>query len=204
MKLSFINNARLMLAVFFYFFGCNLSFAVNNTLSPPWYLLQKQLSATLNADPCVHVEDLTGAGLDMEIRITVCTNDKAHALAAFVNQRHEFGDKLAVTVVVYADFVPVDAPMPGTLEDATKLLSRALNGNNYFVKTGIGRSPTSVHSAYIVFKPAVIQYQSDDISDWYLNTNEVAANIFSDVLNLHPFTKGALQIFVTTEIVTVK
>ena len=185
--------------MFFCLLISNGAFAKQHMLTPPWYLLQSELSAALNSDPCINVENITGEGLDMEIRVLACDEKKAQALATFVNHRHEFGDLIAVTVTVYSpDLVPVEALIPSSVEDTAKLLSRALTGNKYFVKTGLGHSPTGQSVAYAIFKPEVVQYHSDDISDWYLNTNVVAATLFSDLLNLKPFDEKAHKIFATT------
>lgn len=192
-------KARLFLAILLGFWGGTSLFAATHRLTPPWELLQSQLSAALEADPCVHVKPLTGEGLDMEISVTVCDDKKALALAAFLNKRHEFGDYLAVTVNVYApNLLPVNATIPEDLEATAKLLSRALVGNKYFIKTGMGKGPMGQLVAYAIFQPVVIQYYSDDISDWYSNTNEVAAKVFSEVFNLHPFDDTAVQIAPTT------
>ncbi|KTD72209.1 group-specific protein [Legionella tucsonensis] len=170
-------------------------------LLPPWYLLQNQLSAALNADPCVHVADLTGEGRDMEIKVTVCNEDKAQALASFVNQVHEFGEQLAVTVKVYSsDSVPVEASTLSSLKEAVELLNRALKGNKYFIKTGIGIRG-HVEAAYALFTPQIIQYYSDDISDWFLNNNEVAAKVFRDIFNLNPFAEDGVKIYASTAII---
>jgi hypothetical protein len=198
MKLA-INKLGLLVSLLFCFLASNFAFSANTLLTPPWYLLQKQLHAILNGDPCVKVDDLSGEGLDMVIKVNVCNDKKALALAAFINKHYEFGDQLAVTVSVYGpNFVPVQENLPTSIEDAADLLSRALTGNKYFVKTGMGKSPTAQPAVYAIFKPLVVQYHSDDIGDWYLNTNEVAAKIFSDVFNLHPYDETAIKIFATT------
>jgi hypothetical protein len=175
--------------------------AADHMLLPPWYLLKNQLSASLDADPCVHVEDLTGEGLDMEIKVSVCNEDKAQALAAFINRTHEFGDNLAVKVTVYSsDSAPVEAIKPGNLKETVDLVNRALKGNHYFVKAKIGVMHDA-EAAYAIFKPKVIQYYSDDIGDWYLNANEVAAKVFGEVFNFDPYAPDAVKLYPTTSVI---
>jgi hypothetical protein len=197
MKQKLMNATALLLGLVFCCSVTNSSFATNRKLLPPWYLLNNQLSALLNADSCVHVEDLTGEGRDMEIIISVCNEDKAQALAAFLNRTHDFGH-LAVTVKVYtAESVPVNPIKPNDIKETVEMLNRALTGNKYFVKAGIGSTQQS-EAAFAIFQPKVIQYYSDDISDWYLNTNEVASKVFSDVFNFNPFAEDAVRIYATT------
>lgn len=190
-----INKVGLFLGIFL----SSMSFVVSaGKLLPPWYLLNNQLSATLNADPCVHVGNLTGDGLAMEIQVTVCNEDKARALASFINRVHAYGDKLAVTVQVYSDFVPIEANAPTTPEEAVERINQALKGNKYFLRAGLG---TRQHegTAYALFKSKIVQYYADDTSDWYLNNNEVAAKAFAAVFNLDPFLEGAIKMYASTE-----
>lgn len=168
-------------------------------LLPTWYLLNNQLSAILNADPCVHVSNLTDEGLDMEIKVTVCHEEKAYALAAFINRIHEFGDQLAVAVKVYANSVPVDAALPTDTKEMVALLNHALKGNKYFVKAGIGVGTMhQTEAAYAIFKPMVVQYYADDIGDWFLKTNEVAAKVFGEVFRFNPYSEDAIKLYATT------
>lgn len=196
-------TVRTLLAILGLFLASSGAFSAKSGLIPPWYLLQTQLRTALEADPCVKVNSLTGEAQDMNIKIMVCNDRKAEALAAFLTKRHQFGEQLAVSVNVYAaNLGQVAVQLPSSLEETTKLLSRALHGNKYFVKTGMGTSPMAQSAAYAVFKPRVVQYFADDISDWYQNTNEVAAKVFSDLFNLHPHTEDAVDIFATTAPIT--
>ncbi|CAM2901385.1 Uncharacterised protein [Legionella steigerwaltii] len=191
-----VNKVGLFLGIFL----SSITFTASaGKLLPPWYLLNNLLSATLNADPCVQVNDLTGDGLEMEIKVTVCNADKAHALASFINRVYEYGDKLAVTVKVYSsDSVPVEASAPSTPDEAAELLNHALKGNKYFVRAGVAARHLG-DAAFALFKPMIVQYYSDDISDWYLNTNEVAAKAFGTVFNLDPYLEGAIRVYASTE-----
>lgn len=198
-----LGKVGLSFGIFFCFILSSMTSiaSAGNMLLPPWYLLQNQLSAALNADPCVHVADLTGDGHDMEIKITACNEDKAQALASFLNQTHAFGEQLAVTVKVYsADSVPVEASTPGSIKESVALLNRALKGNKYFIRARVGVRGYA-EAGYAIFKPQIIQYYSDDISDWFLNNNEVAAKVFSDIFNLNPFAEGAVKIYASTSII---
>lgn len=193
MKQSIIAKIGVLLGLFF----CFTASAANTMLLPPWYVLQNRLKATLSVDPCVQVADLTGEGLDMEIKITVCNEVKAHALAAFVSRIYEYNSNLAVAVKVYSpNFIPVEVSHPSTAAEATELLNQALIGNKYFIKA-IFEAGHQSGAAFAIFNPMVVQYYSDDISDLYLNTNEVAAKAFSEVFN---FTESTVHLYATTSI----
>lgn len=192
---KFIN-----LSLFFSLLVSSLSFAGSQHLTPPWYLLQTELAASLQADPCVTVNALQGEGLNMFVDVHVCEQKKAEALAAFISKNHQFNEQLAVRVSVLYDGIAVEGQLPDALEEQVTLLNTALNGNTFFVYARTGLSPTSKVSAFAVFKPLVIQYFSDDISDWYLNTNVVAATLFSKLFDLNPTTDSATPIFATTQV----
>jgi hypothetical protein len=166
------------------------------TLNPPWRLLQAKMSATLSADSCVRVSKIEGEGMDMKIRIDVCDYDKALALAAFLNKKYEYYKNLALTVQVYApNSLPVSANLPTTPEEAVQVLNRALSGYPSFVKTGVNKKGTA---AFVEFKPVIVQFVSDDISDYYLNTNLPVSIAFRDLLSLNPLTKDSAKIYSTT------
>lgn len=198
--MNVVTRACLLFGLSFCFLGNSTAYSAKPKLIAPWYLLQAQMRAALGADPCVEVEQLTGDGLNMEIKVTVCNDSKAEALAAFIAKRYEFGEQLAVMVNVYApELVLKETSLPDSMEEIAKLLRAALTGNNYFIKVGIGgRNPMNQPAVYAAFKPMVIQYFSDDISDWYQNTNEVASKLFSDLFNLHPYVDGAVNVYATT------
>jgi len=162
-------------------------------LSPPWYLLRAQLHASLEADPCVKVDKLTGTGRNMEIVVNVCEANKASALATLISKQYAFGDKILVAVKVMSNHPVPAGSIPNTLDDALKLLNMALNGNQLFVKTGTN---ALAQRGFVEFKPAVVQYYSDDISDWYSNSNLTASEAFKRILSLEEWTRN--QVFVVT------
>jgi hypothetical protein len=170
--------------------------AQNKTLLPPWFLLQAQLNATLNADPCVHVDELTGDSHKMEIQINVCDYNKAEALSAFVKKNYDYGNITLAINVLSPDLMPVTATAPRNLDETVGLLKRAFTGNKYFVTAGTVEEVPDV--AFIEFKPDVVQFYSDDISDWYLNTNLVASQAFNDVMNFNPFSQEGVRVYATT------
>lgn len=176
----------------------NLLFATAPKLTPPWYLLQTELATALSADSCVTVNPLQGEGSNMSIDIAVCDESKAQALAAYLSKRHEFNSSLTVSVNVLYENTPIQVELPDSLTEQVTLLNQALSGNKYFIKARLAPNPLGQPSAYAEFSPSVIQYFSDDISDWYLNTNIVAAELFSQLFNLHPALDDAVNIFSTT------
>lgn len=185
---------RLLQSVFCLFLA-NLS-STAFALSPPWYLLQAQMKAVLQGDDCVKVGNLTGKGREMKIPVTVCDYKKALALAGFIAKPHEFGSNILVTIEVTAGSTPVPTQAPRSDKEAFSMLSEALDGSRYFVKAGYVHDQT-----FVEFSPTVIQYFSDDISDWYGMTNLTTAEAFKQVFDLNALAKAGVKVYATTSVI---
>jgi hypothetical protein len=160
-------------------------------LSPPWYLLQNRVMATIGKDQCVEVDRLElissePAIYELDIH-QHCEDSKARALATLMTQDYGFG---GVTVYVRVfdregDLVPA-SPMPVNPKEAAEVVKLALGTNYYFVQIDFTNDPFKLLPAfYIEFKAEIVQYFADDISDYYSNRNEVVAKAFFEVLQLH-------------------
>lgn len=165
-------------------------------LSPPWYLLRALLKTSLEADPCVKVGNLTGEGRNMEVLINVCEFPKAQALSTLVSKQHSFGDKLMVTVkVMFANQLVLPGPAPSKASEVIALINDSLRDNQFFVKS---LAAANSQMGFAEFKPAVVQFFADDISDWYRNTNLVAADAFKKVLDVKALRDAGILLYVTT------
>jgi hypothetical protein len=151
-----------------------------HALMPPWYYFQKEMAATVGADPCAVVSDLTVLGTGYELDIHVCDASKAAALSTIVSQTKGFGNS-AVQVRVLGPDGQVVAPgtLPSTGPEANAVISTALTGNCYFVGTPAG---TPFYAVYAEFAKTVVQFWADNIADPNGNVTFVAAAAFKDVL----------------------
>ena len=173
------------------------SFLISTAASamiPPWYLLQTKMSKTLENDPCVKVNKLTGSGKDMHIIVDACNYEKAVALASILEKSHTFGSNNMVHVEVRANNQFVHMQSPRTIDDFISTLTKGLTGNQQFVKIDKNRDNT----LFLEFKPVVIQYSSGNISDYYGMSNVIAADAFYEVLNIHQINQSELHVNTTT------
>lgn len=164
-------------------------------LSPPWYRLQALLKTTLEKDPCVKVDKLTGEGLNMEVLVNVCNYNKAQALAALISKKHSYGPRLTLAIKVAYNNSVVSGSAPTNTTEALNLISESFAGNELFVKV-IQTQNTPI--GFVEFKPQIVQYYSDDISDWYRNTNLVAADAFKGILEVDSWRKAGIFVNPTT------
>jgi hypothetical protein len=167
---------------FFTFTGMGLAHSAF-ALSPPWYVLEAQIRATLQGDPDVLVEDLKtnseGYTLDVEVRQN---SKKAEALATFVSRVHTYGQvKLTVEVVNDDGKIVSPAPLPTDENQLRSFIWTALHDNAYFVRVDSGNG---IYRLFIEFAPEIIQYFADNVADYYRKINQVAADAFAEVLNL--------------------
>ncbi len=169
-------------------------------LLPPWYLLANQLKAALQADSCIHVNDLTGQDKNMEVVVNVCDYNKALALSAFIGRKHAFGENLIVQVkVMFAGQAILPISRPNNIDETIVYLKRALDGNKYFVNVFTNSYKDGV---FVEFRPAVIQYFSDDFLDYYNNNNLVASEAFYQILNTDESTNSnEIRISTTTSLI---
>ena len=141
-------------------------------LSPPWAIFWRDIDALFAEDPDVKVEYDED---DLIINIYVENAEKAYALTQLLPTEKIFGNvKLAINVV------PADADDESVID----LFNKAFDGNPLF-SYAKEYQKGAFKNSYVVFKPEVIQYFNDDLSD--INGNrttvvaEVAKEVFSDV-----------------------
>jgi hypothetical protein len=160
----------------------SMSFA----LSPPWFIFQSKMKATVGADQCVSVDDLKEdeqdpGSFDLVVHST-CGYRKTQALSTLISRTHTFGNISVKVIVLNSENHLVEPKeFPTDPEIAEALVKRALRGNPYFVCTAPGNA---IFKFFIVFEPRVIQFFADNLSDAYRNMNLVAADAFYDALGL--------------------
>ncbi len=151
------------------------------TLSPPWQTQYQKLRHTVGADPLVQVGPLvsSSSGATYTTKVKVIGNLKARALATLIRQTVPFGNVTFKVVVVNQNGVTVK-PFQGPFSAlrVRAILTRALRTNRLFRFAAI-RSTSIV---YPVFAKRVVQFYNDNLADYYLNFNGVAAFVFAEVL----------------------
>lgn len=155
-------------------------FKTNNevTLSSPWVIYYRKLRALFDYDPDV-VFNFIDDSDEPEIKMLVSTIDKADALGRLLPEEMAFGNvTLKITII---------PPNPSTMEKE-ELIERAFRDNPALVsmKT-IEMFGGEEH--YAMFAKEVVQYPSDDISEYGGVTStlyqDLAKELFGEEMNLH-------------------
>ncbi|MGG2063868.1 hypothetical protein [Bacillus sp. S14(2024)] len=156
----------------------------NVELSPPWITYFNKIKFSIGADPKVTVGPLILDDDHYIILVTVTGNEKARAIATLLNPTISFG-YMNVNVVVSNREGQIASPFPCPLDEfeIAHYFQAALEGNLFFedvvVKSQLPGGPNVV---YPVFKPEVIQFFNDDISNLCNTFVAVAADVFKDVI----------------------
>ncbi|MEH6890737.1 hypothetical protein V7024_13630 [Bacillus sp. JJ864] len=156
----------------------------NAQLSPPWNTYFNEIKFSIGVDPEVTVGPLIPAGNGYIILITVTGNEKARALATLLKPTMNFGNVNVNIFISNREGQLVSSfPCPLDAFEIAHLVRVALKGNPYFVEVvAQPQLPGGKNLVYPVFKPEVIQFFNDDISNLCNTFVAVAANVFKDVM----------------------
>jgi hypothetical protein len=151
-------------------------------LNPPWLTLYEQVVHSVGADPRFDVRPLQDLGatyrIDVHVRVPA-----AEDLAMLLKPRHEFGNVTVFVRVFNAAGALVPPAPPAGDDQLLAACRRMFRRNPYYAETIHNPdAPPWQGKVVVVFKRAVIQYYNDDLSDYYGNANEVARDVFGQVL----------------------
>lgn len=143
-------------------------------LSAPWYQYRNELAGLFELDKQVHVSTIksyNGGGI---ITVSVTNHEKADALSKIITSKKDFGNyRLDVKVQ--------DAT---TVEKEADILRAAFAHNRRVRGVRTEEDATGTEWVYLVMEPDVIQFLSDNLSDYHHNTTLLSANAAEDVLSL--------------------
>ena len=155
-------------------------------LSPPWCQRYSQIAALFKYDSEVHVifdED------NYEVKLYVDDDNKAAALTVLLPEEYEFGNIRLKVQVVPANGDNADANID---EDTPldELFELAFSGNGAF------SFAKTIHGVmlldgitYVVFNKQVVQYYTDNLSDYFGNCStlyqDIAKDVFGERQNLY-------------------
>ena len=151
-------------------------------LTPPWYTYFNLIKHSIGKDRYIEVFNMKElSDTDFLIQIKTRNKEKALALATLISPIKKFGNTRIYIEVTYCGEVVKPTKTPQNVNNAIKIVRKALGTNHYFESvehvTLMGRI-----TIFPVFKKEVIQFFNDDLSDLYNNFNGVAADVFSEIL----------------------
>jgi hypothetical protein len=151
-------------------------------LSPPQYMLQRELQHSFGASRCVEVSDVHVEGGENVIYVTGCNRFVAEGLAFVLQPQYNFGGIQARIEVLYSDGSSVDLlddyPLNPTVRTAWYFFN-ALRGNPYFMRIYKG---SGFFSLWVEIQADIIQFWNDDISDPHGYSHFVSKEVFSKLI----------------------
>lgn len=149
---------------------------MNLKLSPPWNTYQQEVKALFESDPDIEVGDVNNApdGSDFQyyFDMTVNNHDKFVAMLAVLPEIVNFGN------------VDLKINMIDRSSDENPYISlyeTIFQGNAHLKDIKKVQDFAGTTHAYIRFKPEVIQFYQDDISDYSGNWSGLAQDIARDL-----------------------
>ncbi|MBW5447577.1 hypothetical protein GE107_16085 [Cohnella sp. CFH 77786] len=151
-------------------------------LSPPPNIYFSKILNSVGNDPLVQVDPLRQLpNGNYLITIRVRGSQKARALATLLVPAVTIGN-IRISVQVRTQQGTLVSPIQGSLTPSqiAALYRVALRTNRLFSFVTVRNLP--IVAVFPVFKAVVVQYFADNLADLYRNINQVAADVFRDVL----------------------
>ena len=166
-------------------------------LSAPWWILYRQMSATIGKTPGVVMKDLQEAAPILYLDLECPDPKRAIALNRILVRQYPMGN---ITVVVRV--IRNGQPLPPdnkalTPAELIETLKTALDGNPLFTDAIVANhhpGPDPIGQVVAVFDAKVVQFWCDKLDDYYGNMNMVAAEAFTREL-LQNYPGGTLLSF---------
>lgn len=143
----------------------------NIKLAAPWEIYRKELASLFENDASIAVSDVHREGNNYIIAISAYDHRKFLALSALMPEMVTFGNVL-VRICMY--------DMENTEKDEidkAEMLKVLFGGNDIFDGILGVTDHTGTKNYFAMFKPSVVQFYADDISDPYGNKTELPADI---------------------------
>jgi len=141
-------------------------------LQSPWVIFAEEIKELFREDPEIHIEYKDDN--PYEIKLFVDNAEKADALAKLIPQERVFGN-----VIFHVTIVPADNEK---VNNYGELFEKAFAGNPALSFVAATEpSMFTIPATYVVFANKVVQFYTDDLSDYYRNRSTLYENIAEDV-----------------------
>lgn len=152
-------------------------------LSPPWYVYHNKVKAMFGRDPQVSVREL--AKMDdgsYSYLVLVSELKKAAAIKYLLPAEVDFGNVRVNATILGPNENSIAVSENAVRKKPTELLADAFTGNPIYVKF-YEVSFYGLEKCYCIFAKEVIQFYSDDLTDYLGNCNTLAEDIAREIFN---------------------
>lgn len=159
---------------------------IQTTLEAPWYTFRKMVNALFERDASIVVGDIyeakDGEPFDYAFDIEVTDHEKAMALERMMPSIKTFG---AVTLAIF-----IFDEENNELQNGTEVFEKIFKDNPIVKDYKNVTDRAGVLHSFVRFKPEVIQFFDDDMTDYNGNWSGLAEDIAREVFCL---TSGGLN-----------
>lgn len=155
-------------------------------LIPKWYLLRNKIAYTIGVDSEVEVSELIECEQKGKYEVIISTDDKkkGRALNTLIKSKQHYGDIIVNIKVTDKKGNIYNSCDILCKDNIVECINDAFKDNNLYVTTIVPQMEE--HNAiYPIFKPIIVQFFNDDLSDYYNNYNGYPAQIFKEILNVN-------------------
>ena len=144
-------------------------------LSSPWVIMYNKINAMFKNDTEVHVI----YDNNNNVKLYVENADKAYALDRLLIHEHRFGGNILNVIVI----PPNDKRPSEDLENESYeiLFDVAFDGNSAYCFSQTLPPIFTNPMTYVVFKKEVVQFWTDDLSDYYGQCSTLYQNIANEI-----------------------
>lgn len=154
-------------------------------LDPPEVLVYKHLLNSVGKTPEVSISEPMGVGTHFIINVTVKNSARRSAMATVLAPNNG-GSYVLVKVVDSQGNVQKPVAVKGTIPEKLAkikaLFQTAFKSNPLYVMTKTVYI-AGIYGVFPIFKAKLVQFECDNMADYYGNENYVAADLFRQVLN---------------------
>lgn len=162
------------------------------TLEAPWNTYRKMINALFANDPEIEVGNIVGAigveSADYVIEIKARNHRKFEALRKLLPVRKDFGS-VEIAIYIY--------DMENDKKNDIEVFKDLFRDNPIVSNYEEVKLPDGSERDFVCFRPEVIQFFDDDISDCYRNYNglaeDIARAVFGDRAGDVSFSTGLIQ-----------
>ena len=142
-------------------------------ISSPWMTYYKKLVALFGDDPELEVS-WKEEGEEKSVIIASTNTFKIMALEKLLDPKITFGNIILTIKCLVKD---------GSEESVSAIFKTAFAGNPHISKVIDQETMGCIEQTFVLFKPEVIQFFNDDITDYHGNWNGLSEDIMRDVIN---------------------
>ena len=150
---------------------------VNFKLEAPWYTYQKKVKALFEQDPDIIVEEireLSEGKTDYAFDIEVRDHEKFVALDRVMPEVVEFGN-VTLGITLY------DEENSNVVDSGIEIFATIFKDNPLVEEIVDAEDFTGTHHGFVAFKPQIVQFFDDDISDYNGNWSGLAQDIAREI-----------------------